>query len=102
MDQFNGKLAVITGAGSGIGRALATRCAQEGMRLALVDVQAGKLQALRDKLEGDGAEVRAQTLDVSNAADYNAFAQQCIAELGTPDLLFNNAGILRFGDTWEW
>ena len=63
--------------------------------------QAGKLQALRDKLEGDGAEVRAQTLDVSNAADYNAFAQQCIAELGTPDLLFNNAGILRFGDTWS-
>jgi len=101
MDQFKGKLAVITGAGSGIGRALATRCAREGMRVALVDVQEGKLQALSARLEGEGTEVLARTLDVSNAVEFTDFAQQCLSELGAPDLLFNNAGILRVGETWS-
>ncbi len=101
MDQFNGKLAVVTGAGSGIGRALATRCAREGMRVVLVDVHAGRLESLRVGLEGEGAQVSTHALDVSNAADYADFAQHCIAGAGVPDLLFNNAGILRFGDSWS-
>lgn len=101
MDQFNGKLAVVTGAGSGIGRALATRCAREGMRVALADVQEKKLQSLVAKLESDGTEVLARALDVSDAAAVADFAKQCIAELGAPDLLFNNAGILRIGETWS-
>lgn len=101
MDQFKGKLAVITGAGSGIGRALANRCAREGMRVALVDVQQGKLQSLASKLEAEGTQVLSQALDVSDAAAVTAFAQHCISELGAPDLLFNNAGILRIGETWS-
>jgi NAD(P)-dependent dehydrogenase (short-subunit alcohol dehydrogenase family) len=101
MDQFKGKVAVITGAGSGIGRALAMRCAQEGMRVALVDVQEAKLQSLTAKLEAGGTQVLSRILDVSNAADYADFSQQCCTELGTPDLLFNNAGILRIGETWS-
>jgi NAD(P)-dependent dehydrogenase (short-subunit alcohol dehydrogenase family) len=107
MDQFDGKLAVITGAGSGIGRALATRCAGEGMRVALADVQEEKLKALSAQLESEGTRVFARTLDVSNAVEFKDFSQQCCKELGVPDLLFNNAGILRIGETWthsfeEW
>jgi NAD(P)-dependent dehydrogenase (short-subunit alcohol dehydrogenase family) len=101
MDQFSGKFAVITGAGSGIGRALALRCAREGMRVALVDVQESKLQSLVAKLEAAGTQVLARALDVSDAAAVTAFAQQCANELGAPDLLFNNAGILRIGETWS-
>ncbi|MCY4426109.1 MAG: SDR family NAD(P)-dependent oxidoreductase [Halieaceae bacterium] len=101
MEQFNGKTAVVTGAGSGIGRALATRCAGEGMRVALADVHEGRLNDLRTKLEGEGAQVLACTLDVSDAAAVSAFARQCCAELDVPDLLFNNAGILRIGEAWS-
>lgn len=101
MDKFNGKFAVITGAGSGLGRALATRCSSEGMRIAIVDVQSDKLNSLREKLENDGTEVLACTLDVADEAGFLDFAQQCCAKYGTPDLLFNNAGILRVGETWS-
>ncbi|MCB1844962.1 MAG: SDR family NAD(P)-dependent oxidoreductase [Halioglobus sp.] len=100
MDQFKDKCAVVTGAGSGIGRAIAVRCAREGMRVALADVQPGRLQSLQDTLESAGARVLVRTLDVANPDDYAAFAQACISELGVPDLLFNNAGVLRLGEAW--
>lgn len=101
MDQFSGKLAIVTGAGSGIGRALAKRCAAQGMRLAVADVQAGRLESLKAQLEGEGATVLTHTLDVSDAQEFQAFAERCRTELGAPDLLFNNAGILRLGETWS-
>lgn len=101
MDQFTGKLAVITGAGSGIGRALATRCAGEGMAVVLIDVQEERLNALSERLSSGGAEVTTRALDVSNDHAYAQFAQQLLAERGSPDLLFNNAGILRVGETWS-
>jgi len=101
MDQFKGKCAVITGAGSGIGRALAKRCAAEGMRVAVADVHPGRLESLRAQLEAEGAKVLTQTLDVSDASGFSAFAERCRTELDAPDLLFNNAGILRLGDTWS-
>lgn len=101
MDQFNGKLAVITGAGSGIGRALAKRCAAESMRLAVADVQPGRLESLSAQLEAQGTTVMTHALDVSDAAGFTEFAERCHAQMGVPDLLFNNAGILRFGETWS-
>jgi len=100
MDQFNGNIAVVTGAGSGIGRALARRCGREGMRVALADLHEGRLQHLQEHLEGQGTEVLTCVLDVADAAAYANFAQRVMDELGTPGLLFNNAGILRIGETW--
>lgn len=101
MDQFNGKLAVVTGAGSGIGRALAKHCASQGMRVAVADVHAGRLETLRAELEQEGATVMTHPLDVSAADAVAAFAERCRAELGAPDMLFNNAGILRAGAAWS-
>lgn len=100
MDQFEDKVAVVTGAGSGIGRALARHCAARGMRLALADIHGGRLEALQRQLEGEGATVITRALDVSDAAAFSAFAEQCNEALGCADLLFNNAGILRAGETW--
>jgi NAD(P)-dependent dehydrogenase (short-subunit alcohol dehydrogenase family) len=100
MEQFSEKLAVVTGAGSGIGRAIAKRCASEGMRVAVVDLHQGRLDTLTAELEGEGAGVQAHTLDVSNATELQDFARRCREDHGTPDLLFNNAGILRIGQAW--
>lgn len=100
MDQFSGKFAVITGAGSGIGRAIAERCASEGMTVAVADMHTGRLEALRNKLVDEGAEVLTYVLDVADPAAVQAFAEQCCSTFGAPDLLFNNAGILRVGETW--
>ncbi len=101
MEDFKGKTAVITGAGSGIGRAIASRCAREGMRVALADVNAARLEALKNTLESEGSAVLTYSLDVSDANAFNEFAAQCQRHFAVPDLLFNNAGILRLGETWS-
>lgn len=71
------------------------------MRVALLDIQSDKLKALSDKLESEGSQVLARALDVSNPGEFSDFARDCRTELGIPDLLFNNAGILRVGETWS-
>lgn len=101
MDQFSGKVAVVTGAGSGIGRGLALRAAREGMHIALADLHEGRLGALAGQLEQEGVQVMRCALDVSDATAMQSFARQCCDELGTPDLLFNNAGVLRTGEAWS-
>lgn len=101
MDQFEGKVAVVTGAGSGIGRALARHSAARGMPLVLADIHGGRLEALKDQLVQEGATVFTQVLDVSDAAAFAALAERCDSEFGGADLLFNNAGILRAGETWS-
>ena len=101
MNEFKGKTAVVTGACSGIGMGLATRCAREGMRVALADLHEGRLNTLRARLEGEGAEVLTCAVDVADAAGVEAFSLQCRDAFGVPDLLFNNAGILRVGETWS-
>ena len=101
MDQFKDKIAVITGAGSGIGRALALKCAAEGMRVGLADLQAGRLETLAGQLKETGTEVLSCALNVADPAQVTAFSEQIGSTFGTPDLLFNNAGILRVGETWS-
>jgi NAD(P)-dependent dehydrogenase (short-subunit alcohol dehydrogenase family) len=101
MNEFKGKTAVVTGAGSGIGMGLATRCAREGMRVALADLHEGRLNTLRARLEDEGAEVLTCAVDVSDSSGVTAFARQCEEAFGVPDLLFNNAGILRVGEAWS-
>jgi NAD(P)-dependent dehydrogenase (short-subunit alcohol dehydrogenase family) len=100
MDDFKGKVAVITGAASGIGRALARRCATEGMNVAIADLQIDGLTALAGELEAQGAKVLPVALNVSDRASMQDFAQRCVSEIGPVTLLFNNAGILQLGQAW--
>ena len=96
MKSFHGKVAVITGAGSGIGRALASRLAGEGARLALSDVNETALAETVRQLQPD-AEARAYRVDVSRREEVFAHAAQVEAELGPPRVLFNNAGTTLIG-----
>jgi NAD(P)-dependent dehydrogenase (short-subunit alcohol dehydrogenase family) len=103
MKDFRGKCAVITGAGSGIGAALARRAAAEGMNVVLADIALADAQAVADSLPD------AQTLvvrcDVSDEASVQALADAAWDRFGSVDLLFNNAGIVPGGRhrmVWEY
>jgi NAD(P)-dependent dehydrogenase (short-subunit alcohol dehydrogenase family) len=100
MDNFAGGVAVVTGAGSGIGRAIAMQCAREGMHVAVADVMASRLASLEQELKAEGVNVLAREQDVSDPDAVNAFAGEVLDTLGVPRLLFNNAGILQIGETW--
>jgi len=101
MKEFKGKVAVITGAGSGFGREFARIGASLGMKLALADIQADALEETRAEMEAQGAEVLAQVLDVSNGAQIEALAEATLAAFGSVHLVFNNAGIGAAGLIWE-
>lgn len=94
--MFKGKVAVITGAGSGIGRALAKRLAAEGARLALSDVNAGGLAETVCQLPA-GTESRRYKLDVSSRAAFFAHADEVLRDFGSVDFVFNNAGTTLIG-----
>jgi NAD(P)-dependent dehydrogenase (short-subunit alcohol dehydrogenase family) len=96
---YQGKVAVITGAGSGIGRALAVQLAGCGARLALSDVNTEAL-AETAKLCG-GADVRTYKLDVSSREQVYAHADEVKRDFGTAHLLFNNAGVTLFATIAE-
>jgi butyryl-CoA dehydrogenase len=89
--NFEGKVAVITGAGSGIGRALATELAQAGARLALTDVDTEGLEATR-RLCGE-AECRTYTVDVASRDQMFELAERVQSDFGTAHYIFNNAGV---------
>ncbi|AXQ27945.1 SDR family NAD(P)-dependent oxidoreductase [Solimonas sp. K1W22B-7] len=99
MKTLAGKVAVITGAGSGFGRELALLCAQEGMRLSLADVDEKGLQATRDLLPA-GTAALLQRCDVSQSWQVQQLAERTYAEYGSVQLLFNNAGVAVAGPTW--
>jgi len=101
MSERQGQVAVITGAASGIGRGLAQHAAGQGMRLALADRDAAGLQALAGQLREQGCEVLAQVTDVASGADLQALREQTLARFGGVDLLFNNAGVMQTGASWE-
>jgi len=102
MREFRDKVAVITGAASGIGRALADRCVQEGMRVVLADIEEQALAEAASGLEADGARVLAVPTDVSLIGDIRALAQKTLDAFGSVHLLFNNAGVVGVpGSVWE-
>ncbi|WP_188191000.1 SDR family NAD(P)-dependent oxidoreductase [Nonomuraea sp. SYSU D8015] len=98
MRELVGKVAVVTGAASGIGRALALRFAAEGMTLMLADLDYGGL-AETAALAGD-AKVLTQITDVSDAAAVAHLADRCFGELGAVHVLCNNAGVYQGGHMW--
>ncbi len=93
MQDFRGKVAVITGGASGIGLGLARLAAAEGMQLVLADIEQGALDAAATELRALGAEVLPLRTDVSQLADVEALAGQAWAHFGSVHLLCNNAGV---------
>lgn len=96
--QWQGKTAVITGAASGIGAGLARYAAQAGMTVYAGDIDEQGLAALADAGVGD---IRTLRLDVSDYSQLQALAERVFAERGAVHLLFNNAGVLVDGKSWE-
>ena len=101
MKDFKGKVAVITGAASGIGRALAEKCVREGMRVVLADVEELPLRRAEEELNALGADTVAVRTDVSKAEQVEALATQAFATYGAVHLLFNNAGVGAGTTIWE-
>lgn len=101
MQVFQDKVAVITGAASGIGLELARLAASLGMRLALADIQQAALDAVVAEFEQAAVPVFGRRVDVSSAAQVQALADATMATFGRVDLLFNNAGVGAGGLLWE-
>jgi NAD(P)-dependent dehydrogenase (short-subunit alcohol dehydrogenase family) len=101
MREFRGKVAVITGGASGIGRAIAKRCVREGMKVVLADMDEAHLAAAEAELKGAGGSVVAVRTNVSKRVEVEALARQAFDAFGQVHLLFNNAGVAAGGAPWE-
>ena len=101
MKNFNGKVAVITGAASGLGLEFANRAAALGMQLVLADVDQDGLDKARAELAGGGATVLAMQCDVRKGVQVQALADAAMAQFGAVHLVFNNAGVGSGGLIWE-
>ncbi|MCC8928578.1 SDR family oxidoreductase [Rhodococcus sp. I2R] len=97
-NAFSGKVAVITGAGSGIGRALAVNLAERGAKLALSDVDVNGLAETVRQAQALGAEVESQFLDVAQRETVLDYAETVKARFGKVNQIYNNAGIAYHGD----
>jgi butyryl-CoA dehydrogenase len=91
--DFSGRVAAITGAGSGIGRALANNLARQGAHLALADIDDAGLAETVALCEGYGVKITSQHLDVADRAAVEAWAEQVVADHGKVNLVINNAGV---------
>lgn len=109
MEQFTDRVAVVTGAGSGIGRALALAWAGQGCKVVLADVEAGPLEQVAASVGDLGVDTLAVETDVGNAASMAALAEATIERFGTAHILCNNAGVGGGGAIknqqlvdWKW
>jgi NAD(P)-dependent dehydrogenase (short-subunit alcohol dehydrogenase family) len=101
MEDLQGKVAVITGGASGIGRAVADRVAADGMKIVLGDIEEGPLKEAVDDLTSRGAEALGVVTDVSDAASVRALRDRALDRFGAVHLVHNNAGIGLGGPIWE-
>ena len=109
MKEFAGKVAVVTGAASGIGLATATRFAEEGMKVVLADIEELALEAAVTKLRNAGHEVLGVPTDVSKWSAVQALAEATMVAYGSVNVVHNNAGVVVSGpieelsiSDWEW
>ncbi|HEY2299418.1 MAG TPA: SDR family NAD(P)-dependent oxidoreductase [Jatrophihabitans sp.] len=98
MTSIAGKVAVVTGAGSGIGRAVAYELARRGAKLALSDVDAGGLAETARHARVIGADVYEQPLDVTDRDEFHRYAESVAAEFGVVNIVINNAGVAFTGE----
>ncbi len=101
MKQFEGRVAVITGAASGLGRAFADTAAGLGMKLVLADVDARALEQATGELQAGGAEVLSMVVDVSKREHVEELADAAMIRFHGVHLVFNNAGVAAGGLIWE-
>ena len=113
MREFRDRVAVVTGAASGIGRGLAARCAREGMKVVMADIEEVALREAAEELAATGAEVLAVPADVSSWSSVQTLANKAFSTCGGVHLLFNNAGVNTNAsmreplwehslDDWDW
>jgi len=101
MGQLDGKVAIVTGASSGIGKAAAEAFSAAGAKVVLAARSEGKLRELADKLTGAGGEALAVKADVGREPDVLSLFEQTMARFGRVDILLNNAGLARHVPTVE-
>ena len=106
-EQLQGKVALVTGASSGIGEATAVALAAEGAAVAIAARRVDRLDTLKAKLEAEGARVFAVELDVTDEAACRTAVERTVQELGGLDIVVNNAGVMLLGpiegaDTQDW
>ena len=104
---LDGKVALVTGASSGIGEATAVALAREGAAVALGARRADRLESLKARIESDGGRAASIEVDISDEAQARAFVEGARDQLGGVDILVNNAGVMLLGpvtgaDTAEW
>ena len=109
MKDLNGKVAVVTGAASGIGRAMARRFVAEGMAVAMVDIEADVLAQAVAELKAQGGDVAGIVCDVADNAQVEAMRDEVLATFGGAHVLCNNAGVASGRQisketpaTWDW
>lgn len=109
MDQLNGKVGVVTGAASGIGRAVASRFAAEGMQVVLADIEAAALERAVDEITATGADAIGVVTDVRHEDQIQELAAATIDAFGAVHVVHNNAGVVTAAPLeelttadWEW
>ena len=101
MKMLEGRVAAVTGAASGLGRAMALAFADEGMHAALADVDEPGLKSTLNEVQSRGVRAFAMRVDVSRYQEVESFCSKAIAQFGATHVVCNNAGVSPLGAVWE-
>src|SRR6266704_3193818 len=101
MKMLEGRIAAVTGAASGLGRAMALAFAGEGMHAALADIDEPGLKSTLNEVQGRGVRAFAMRVDVSRYQEVESFCSKAIAQFGATHVVCNNAGVSPLGAVWE-